>query len=213
MTFPTSDKWLEDQSEHALACALSGDCIYDVVEKHAQNMESSWKSLASGWQGLVRKASRKAWGLFERVSEEWLLHTLLSRPVRKWPRGLGREQVVILRILREAAQYNAGSSGRGRAPSESPSPELALEAFQVLSSLTFKSLAVPMWGEYNQTSQKAAREIAPLCAETYGEPCTLGEAELMFQGDLERGWRMKTLDVSSPTYRVFPEFLAWVAAS
>ena len=60
--------------DHALACALYGDCIFDEVLKGATELERKWKGHVRVWDGVFAEAVRTGflgWGK-PLVSPQWL---------------------------------------------------------------------------------------------------------------------------------------------
>ena len=203
--------------EHAMACAIYGDCIFDVVQEGASDLEAQWKKLAKPWKTLLDKSVRGRFFGFGAplLDRNWLMYVLFQ-PTRSWPKGLSLDEVEVLELARTAASYHPlYEQGLGRAETQAQEPgsdEATLKAMKQFASLFRRKVALPMWKAYNNTSDKMGRKIIPLCESNYEEPCSLPEAREMFQGDLERGLKVKSLNVSPTTYQVLPKFLSWISA-
>lgn len=207
---------MESETEHALACALYGDCIYDVVQEGASDLEKQWKALTKPWKALLEKSVRGRFFGFGApvVDSKWLLY-VLHQPTRMWPKGLGLDEIEVLELARAATGYNSlANQGLGRSdvsPTDPATNEQTLQGLRKFSTLFRRKVALPMWKAYNDISDKKARQIMPMCEATYGESCSLPEAREMFQGDLERGLKVKSLNVGPTTYQVLPKLLSWIS--
>ena len=200
--------------EHTRSCVLWGDCIFDVVQKHTKNLEREWVKLSRPWWTLTSKAIQSGFlGMGDAlVGRNWLVEILFDPP-RRWPPGLNPEQQKLLKLAIMVSAYfplyDQGESGTPQVPEESP--DLTRQALANYAVLFKKKIFHPMWDAYLEATEEAAKELAPLCKDVYGESCTLQEAKLIFQGDLERALKEKTLDVSPKTYKVMPKFLALIS--
>lgn len=216
MANPLGNAWFESQEEHSLACAKFGDCIFDVVQEGASALEISWKGHAKSWVKLVDKAIQGAFFGFlpPIVPREWFLYVLF-RPERLWPKALTVEERILLELAKAASDYHP-LHDQSTKPAKDEKYEIGddgstLVALQTYAQLVKRNIAIPMWKSYVETSKAYGARIAPLCDSTYGEPCTNLEGENIFKGDLQRGWKLNTLDWSPPTRRVFPVFLSWIS--
>jgi hypothetical protein len=214
--------WFEGQSEHALAVAKYGDIIFDIVQEGAQDLQSKWQADARDWNDLIDRAVQGS--LLDRLfrdplDRDWLSQTLF-KPTRQWPSGLTNAEVQILELVRAAsALHPLHAQGVKVDKLLNPDdPDYGLQeaalvkAMKKYSGLVYKNITIPMWKSYDAAAKNAARKIAPMCEEVYGETCSQDEAVLMFKGDLQRGWKMKTLKMDPSMYQVFPKFLSWISA-
>jgi len=214
---PLNNQWFNDQEDHALACARYGDCIFDVVQGGAADLEAQWSRLSQSWNKLIDKAVQGRFlGLGAPIVDRRWLSFVLFQPSRLWPSGLSKEETQLLKLAKAVVAYYpmyAQGIERGTATDAErvESNEATLAALKKFAALFKRQIGLPMWKAYNSVSDLKAKEIAPLCKATYGEECSYAEARGMFQGDLERGWKLKTLEVAPPTYRVFPYFLSWIS--
>jgi hypothetical protein len=210
----TVDQWLKEQEDHAVACALYGDCIYDVVQEGAKNLETRWAAVSRKWEALVDKAVKTGfmgWGP-PLVDRRWLIQALFYPKL--WPRGLTTEEKNLLHLMIAAASYHRlyarGVTREEMEPEAVEADDRTLAALKKLAELFKSQIAIPMWKEYQTVSEDYARKIQPMCNEQYDEPCTLSDAQNIFKGDLRRGWKARTLDVDPPTYRVMGPFLNYI---
>lgn len=205
----TSSSWLDNQSEHALACAKYGDCIFDKVQEGALEVQNAWRKLAQPWNSLI-DASVKGFLWMGRSDRKWLSQALFQ-PARNWPKGLSAEEKDLLELAKAVSDYAPVSMDRLLETKTTPeNAEKTLKALQTYAKLFKKKIALPMWREYRQIAARAGEQIAPLCQSTYGEDCSSQEGLEMFHGDLERGYKLKVLEVDTATYRVLPKFLSWI---
>jgi hypothetical protein len=213
-------RWLENQTDHALACVLYGDCVYDVVQEGAQSLETKWKAKTRGWDGLIDKAVKTGfmgWGP-PLVDRKWLSHVLF-KGVRAWPTELTAEERKLLKLAVSTSAfhrlYDKGvkfDRSRDIPTGEGERDDRTLAALRKYAELFKRQIALPMWKEFDQVADEYGRKIQPLCAERYGEACSKTEAVNIFKGDVYRGMAAKTLDVDPPMYRVLPRFLEWISA-
>jgi hypothetical protein len=219
---PFGREWGDAQSAHALAVARYGDRIFDEVQKGAKELENAWEKQTRKWNKLIDKAVRGKWlGLGPPiVDRRWLSHVLFQ-PTRVWPNKLSEEEVQLLELAKAASSYHPLHAqgvvvdtirGDTRAPKRIESDAATLKVLQKYASLFKRDIAMPMWRSYNKVSDEYTDRVKVLCDEKYDEPCTTREAEKIFKGDLQRGWKMKTLDVSPDTYRTFPAFITWIVS-
>lgn len=203
------EKWTQNQDDRVLSCARSGDCIFQEVQKGTSELEASWKKIAPLWNTLIGKAVQGGflgWGA-PLIEPEWLEWVLFQPAL--WPPGLTPEEIQLLRIAKALEEFSP-SYGKGRVEKSGEFPvNLRLAVLRKYAALTKKKIVLPMWGSYLEVTERAGKRIAPLCSTVYGESCDTREAENIFQGDLERGWKLKVLEASPPFYRVFPYFLDW----
>lgn len=204
------------REDHALACALYGDCIYDVVQEGAQALQSRWESDAKSWDSLLDEAVKSGilgWGRL--VSRDWL-SAVMFRP-REWPKGLTEEEKKILRLAAGVSGFNRRYN-QGPAPARDPDlgskegEAQTLEALKRYTDLFKKRVAIPMYRSYDEVSNTYGRRIQPLCEENYQERCSVQESIDIFKGDLRRGHKVKTLDVKGATYLALSRFWDWIAA-
>jgi len=208
--------------DHGMACALYGDCIYDVVQEGAKLLETKWKSRTSSWDSLIDKAVKTGfmgWGA-PLVDRKWLSFVLFEGP-RYWPSSLTADERQALKLAVAVSgfhrRYSKGVKiDRKRGITDDPDKieedqERTTAALRKYAELFKSKIGIPMWKDYQSVTKMYGSKIKPLCDEKYGEPCSDAEAENIFQGDLERGLKMKTLDVDPPTYRVLPVFIRWVS--
>tara|TARA_R110000824_G_scaffold36257_2_gene112841 strand:+ start:157 stop:804 length:648 start_codon:yes stop_codon:yes gene_type:complete len=207
--------------QHAMACAIHGDCLFDEGQKYVKKLEEKWKLLARPWNQLLDKAVKSGFLGFggPMVDRKWLSFVLFQ-PERMWPSGLSAQEIKILRLAKAASAYfplhaqgvapNMGSAST--APSQVEEEAKTLKSMQQYAKLVKKQVAFPMWKAYQTVSMQAGRGLRGLCESTYGEPCSIQEASAMFQGDMERGLKAKTLSASPATYEVLPMFLGWISA-
>lgn len=205
-----------DIEDHGMACVMYGDCIYDVVQEGAKDLQTKWTATCRKWDSLVDKAVKTGflgWGS-PLVGRDWLTHMLLQPP-RVWPRGLTKKEVAILKLSAEAAQLAKKAQNVPNPLPRTLSPEdsaKTLAAMKKFAALFDKQIGQPMLDDYWDVSTAYGKQIEPLCAEKYNEPCSPSEAVDIFRGDIERGLRAKTLDVRTPMYWAFPRFLEYTQA-
>jgi hypothetical protein len=199
-----------DYSDHALACTVYGDCIYDEVQEGVKLLEAAWKrDLQKYPQVLAQSTKGRGW-FFPRpiVTPDWL-RFMLFQPERLWPLKLKPEQREMLHLMKATSAL--APRIRSTPDGELYDEEQTLQAMKQLAENFQKQVAMPMWQSYERVSQVMGRKLLPLCEERYGE-CTRAEAEQIFQGDLERGLRLKTLNGSPQMLQVLPKFLEWISA-
>lgn len=208
------DQWLDQQEDHAIACVLYGDCLYDVVQEGAKLLETRWQAASRKWESLIDQAVRTGlfgWGT-PLVNRRWLLQALFYP--KAWPKGLTEDEKKLLYLMIAAASYHRlyarGVAREEVAPEGVEPEEQTLAALKNLAVLFRKQIAIPMWKGYQKVSKEYAKKIQPICSEKYNEPCTLSEAENIFKGDLRRGWKARTLDVDPPTYSVMGPFFRYI---
>jgi len=199
-----------DHSEHALACAIYGDCIFEEVQEGVKLLEAAWKKdLQKYPQVIVQSTKGRGW-FFPRqvVTSDWL-RFMLFQPGRLWPVRLKGKQREMLQLMKAASGLapRVHSTPNGELYSE----EQTLQAMEQLADTFQKQVAAPMWQSYERVSRTMGQKLLPLCEDRYGS-CTREEAVGIFQGDLERGLRMNTLEVSPQMLQVLPKFLEWISA-
>ena len=206
----------DSKNEHAMACAIYGDCLYDKVQEGAKALETKWAARAKIWDDLIDKAVKTGflgWGA-PLVSREWLSHMLLRVPMVQWPTGLSEEEKQLLFLAQAVTTYaKRYTRGIKSDPLEvgSEDEQRTLAALKQYASLIKSHIAIPMFKDYEAVSAAYGALLQPLCTEKYDEPCSLVEAVNLFKGDLRRGFKVKTLDVDPSTFRVLPAFLAWIS--
>lgn len=215
---PLGKVWFENQSEHALACAKYGDCIFEEVQSGAQELQKAWEINAKPWYVLMDKAVQGSmFGLFSPIMpKDWLIYTLF-RPDRFWPKGLSPKEKELLELGKMVSAYypmhEQGVTPTKRLVPSDESGAVTLLAMQNYADLVKKTIAIPMWRSYSLVSKKYGMRITPMCKSVYGEDCTPEEGIGIFQGDLERGWKMETLSWDSASYQVFPVFVRWASST
>ena len=215
MSHPLDSDWFDSQSDHALACARYGDCIFTVVQEGAADIQDAWARAARPWSRLIDKAVRgKVFGLMPPLTDrKWLMYVLLMQSPSRWPSGLSKEEVELLKMARVVSQYYplaVQDVPGGSVGAQPDTEEATLKALKSYAALFKKDIALSMWKTYVQVAAARAAEIMPLCDTVYKEPCSLREAEQMFKGDLERGWKMDSVGFSPASEKVFPLFIDWV---
>lgn len=209
--------WFGEQSDHALACAKYGDCIFDEVQNGASELEAAWVKASSDWYRLLLSSTRGFLGLREISDPRWL-YFVLFRPEKFWPRDLTQEERALLRLAASLSDFHPSGQKVDRGmgitndPDRAASYDETLEAMKRYASLFKTKIALPMYKEYQRIAEEYAPKIQTLCDSVYGEPCSKEEAKNMFKGDLQRGWKMNSLDVTPPMSRVFPLFMDWISA-
>jgi len=203
-------------------CALNGDCIYDVVQDGALEIEKEWEKIAKPWNLLIDKAVKgRFMGLGSPVVDRRWLSYVLFQPTRVWPSRLSDDEKQLLELARAAAMYHSLADqgvevdtirGDTTAPDKIESDAATLKAMQKYAALIKQHIALPMYRVYDQVAQEKAKEIMPMCQAVYGESCSEKEAIGIFKGDLQRGWKLSTLMVSPTTERVLRPFLKWISA-
>lgn len=201
-----------DQGDHAMACARFGDCILDEVQKGAKELEGRWKSDTRKWNALIDKTVKGGFlGLGTPLMDRnWLAHLIFNQ--KEWPSGLSKEEKQLLKLANAISGYHPVKQ-YGYAPGEKkPVPVESGDSLEVLRKfikLFQETIVESMLRSYAKVSDKYAKIIQPLCEQEYSEPCSLDEARNMFNGDMQRTYKVKTLDVDPPTYRVLLPFWDW----
>lgn len=216
----STEKWLAGQSDHAVACAVYGDCIYDEVQDGAKTLEGRWKKSTQKWDGLIDKAVKTGfmgWGS-HLVDRKWLSWMLFHE--NQWPSELTQKERNLLRLMVATTGFNRlysqgvkvdRSKGITTDPERAEAHEQTVTAMKKLAELYRREIAIPMWKQYHAVTATYGGKIQPLCDERYGESCSESDAKDIFKGDLRRGWKAKTLDVGPPMYRALPHFFAFIA--
>lgn len=211
------DAYWANESDHALACALYGDCVYDTVKEGALELEKTWEGQARPFGKLLRMAAKTGvFGLGPELDTKWLKKVLFG-PLSAWPSGLTQKEKKALLLARSTAGWltNAELGDtvdplRGfDAEFKKESEEATGDALKKFSDLYVKNIANPMWDTYDLVSKKYGRKLVPMCEEKYQEQCSESEGVQMFRGDLARGWKVRTLPFSATSYHVFANFLDW----
>jgi len=215
MVEPLGKEWFEKQDEHSLSCARFGDCIFDEVQKGAAQLEEVWSDLAKPWRILAVKAVKgKLFGFFPQISSPgWLLHVVFHKEL--WPHGLSKDEVELLHLVKAVSAYHpshATQQSGDPGPLEKSDADATLLALRNYAALFRREIALPMWESFQKIAQKAGVGISPLCQTKYGENCSQEDAEDIFTGDLQRGWKLNTLEWSPATYHVFPLFIRWATS-
>jgi hypothetical protein len=218
-----------------MAAVVQGDDIFDQAQLGAKSIDMAWKAKAREWKNLMGRAVkdwvRRYWsdeadvlpGAHPKlpgtpVSMTWLYWVLFQGP-SNWPSGLGPEEKALLKLAVASAKY-APLYLQGVKidrkwditidPRDQFSDSQTARAMKKYAAIFKKEVAEPMFKAYRQEAIDKSAIIQRLCAELYKEPCGRQEAADMFFGDMERGWKAKTLDVSPAMYRVFPAYVAWL---
>lgn len=220
MTGIRDNAYWAEESDHALACALYGDCVFDTVKEGAAELEKTWEGLARPFGKLLRAAAKTGvFGLGPELDTKWLKRVLFG-PVPGWPSGLSPKEKKVLLLARSTAGWltnadlgDAVDPMRGfDAEFRRESEEATGDALRKFADLYVKNVANPMWDAYDQISKKYGRRLVPMCEEKYQEKCSEVEGVQMFRGDLARGWKLKTLPFSAVTHHVFADFLEWASS-
>lgn len=211
------DAYWASESDHALACALYGDCVFDTVKEGAVELERIWEAQARPFGKLIQAAAKTGiFGLGPELDTKWLKKVLFGPP-NAWPSGLTPKEKLILRLARSTAGWltnvelgDVVDPLRGYdAGFKKESEDATTEALKKFADLFVKNVANPMWDTYDQVSKKYGRKLLPMCEEKYEEKCSEAEGIQMFRGDLARGWKLKSLPFSSVTSHVFADFMDW----
>ena len=205
-----------DQGEHAMACARFGDCIFDEVQKGAGELNARWKTDTRKWNVLIDKVVKGGFlGLGSPLMDRnWLSHVIFNQ--REWPSGLSKEEKQLLKLASAISGYHPAKQ-YGYAPGEkkpeaaASNESLTLEVLRKFVKKFRETIVESMLRSYEQVSDKYAKIIQPLCEQEYSEPCDLAESSGMFQGDMQRAYKIKSLDVDPPTYRVLLPFWDWMS--
>lgn len=211
----------EDVSaDHAMACVQYGDCIYEVVQQGAKDLETKWEARTRIWNDLIDRAVRTGfmgWGA-PLVDRKWLNYVLFQ-PRSQWPKGLSKREVQMLELAQAAEgmqrQFDTKIDpfrGLRENPDQAEAEDRTLAALKKYAALFDKRVFTPMWKDYNGVSDDYGRKIKPLCEQRYHEPCSLQESINIFKGDIQRGLKAKTLDVKVATYHAFRKFLPLIKA-
>jgi hypothetical protein len=207
---PLDYTWGEEQSQYALMCAVEGDCIFRVVDKWSLVLGGRIEKIGMTVPKVLGSVTRGPWfGLAPpRVKASWLAALLVSE--KNWPPELTRKERALLHL---AVRCFDLTGKRPPASVEAPAGrEESVRALRAFAAAVEKSIAIPIWRALDQTAKEAAREIAPLCESTLGEKCSLGEAAEIFEGDLERGLKVRSLEIPLIPSRILLAFLSWVKA-
>lgn len=209
------DAYWESVEDHGLACAKYGDCIFNEVQEGAQDLENAWTKRAGFFSEILQASAKTGiFGLGKQIDLKWLHHVIFG-PKKNWPSGLTLDDRLILELARANSGYLSGPSlgvtvdplSGYDASFQKAGEEATLSALRKFSKLYRKDVLLPMWGDYEHIAVETAKRIAPLCLITYGESCTPTEAIGMFKGDLQRGWKVRSLGFSAASYHVFPAFM------
>lgn len=208
MPDPLDYAWGDAQSQYALTCAVEGDCVFDIVQKYSSTLGDRLKALASKTPGVMKSATRgRYFGMVPpKVQTSWLA-ALISRE-QLWPSELTREEEALLRMA--ARSFSAIGKSLPASVDHPANREDSIKALKDFAELYEKAVAMPMWKAYDQAGKKAAREIAPICQAQFQEDCTLKEAEAIFKGDLQRGLKVKSLDMAPTAQDLLKSLLAWI---
>jgi hypothetical protein len=201
-----------------MACVQYGDCIYEVVQEGVKDLQTKWTARTRIWDNLIAQAVRTGfmgWGP-PLVDQNWLRYVLFQ-PRRLWPSGLTKREVQMLELAKAASGLNRlHTKGIGRKDLDqaetAEAEDRTLAALRKYAQLFDRKVFDSMWADYEKVSKAYGRKIGPLCEERYQEPCSAQDAVNIFQGDIERGLKAKTLDVRVPTYHVFRKFLPLIKA-
>jgi len=207
--------------DHAMACVTFGDCIYDVVQEGAKELQAKWVGRARMWNALIDKAVKTGflgWGT-PLVNRQYLSYVLFQ-PRRMWPHGLSTKEQQILAFAVSAAPLSPTYTRVDKLRGNTDVPDIdemgvenearLLAAVQKYARLYEKNIFNPMWDDYDEVADTYGKKIQPLCAAKYNEPCSLLEARGMFNADLANGVKAKTLDVDPSMYRLVPLFMGIV---
>jgi len=208
--------------DHAMACVTFGDCIYDVVQEGAKELQAQWIARARKWNALIDQAVKTGflgWGT-PLVNRKYLSYVLFQ-PRRMWPHGLSSKELKTLAFAVSAAPLSPTYTRVDKLRGNTDVPDIddmgaenearLLAAMQKYARLYEKHIFNLMWDDYSEVADTYAKKIQPLCAAKYGEQCSLTDARNMFNADLENGVRAKTLDVDTTMYRLIPLFRDLIA--
>ena len=213
------DAYWVDESDHALACALYGDCLFDEVKAGAAELEALWEADAKPFGKLLKKASKTGvFGLGPTLDTKWLSKVLFGTP-SGWPSGLSAKEKQVLLLARSPAGWltsaelgDAVDSMKGFDPTfKKESGEATADALKKFAALFTAEVANKMWDNYDQISKKYGKRMRPICEQKYNEACTDAEGVEMFRGDLSRGWKMRSLPFSAITYHVYADFIGLIS--
>lgn len=211
------ESYWTDESDHALTCALYGDCVFDTVKEGAADLESMWENQARPFGKILRAAAKTGiFGLGAELDTRWLKKVMFG-PVSSWPSGLTPKERQVLILARSTTGWLSNSDLGDTVDSlkgfdttfKRDSEEDTLHALKKFSELYVKNVANLMWDTYDLVSSRYGRRLVPMCQEKYQEKCTEAEGVQMFRGDLARGWKLKTLPFSAVTNNVFANFIDW----
>ena len=173
------------------------DVIHRKVLKGLSDLEKQWTGLAGAADAIVNTKPRwweRVFGIGSPISPEWMHHYLYSEDY--WP-ALPDRPVLYLRILQRLRQLGPRTNPvfpRGDEPSGAEIKDSLIYMAKDAEKLVFK-----MHRMYENMLDQVGREIAPLCVEVYGEPCSADEASLVAQGDIMTMYQMGRFPSLSPT--------------
>ncbi len=195
---------------------LRDDAIYKITELGSKRLEVAWVDISKSWNKLIAKSVETGfmgWGA-PIVDRRWLTYTLFDHE-RNWPKGLTTKERLLLRLaiavsfyypLAAQGVYTDRKWGITQDPENTEPEEATLAALKSYAAKFEKSIAEPMWAAFDKVSDDMAPLVSEACKEVYAEPCSFAEARGMFQGDLDRGWKLESLPFSSNSYKVYGLF-------
>lgn len=200
-----------------------GDKIFDVTQLGAKKLEASWEKIANPWNTLIDKSVQTGflgWGA-PIVDRRWLSFKLFGLE-KFWPKGLTKKERLLLRLAKAVSFYyplfeqgviTDRKWGLTQDPEKTEPEEATLAAMKSYAAKFEAKIAGPMWTSFDKISDEMAPLVSEACREVYAEPCDFQEARGMFQGDLDRAWKIETLGVSHITYKVYGLFNDYIMLS